>query len=137
MGNRAVITTAPYSDDSVGIYVHWNGGRASVEGFLAAAKALGYRQPGHDPSYALARLTQVISTFFEDGLCVGIGVNRQLDCNNGDNGVYVIDGDWEIVGREFVGEGSEAVEEVDAAKTASIANLIVNRINAANTVKEA
>lgn len=131
MGNRAVITTAPYSDDSPGIYVHWNGGRASVEGFLRAAKALGYRQPGHDPFYAMGRLTQVISTYFEDGLCVGIGVNRQLDC---DNGVYVIDGDWEIVDRKFA---DEADEEANAAKTEAIANLIVNRINAANAVKEA
>jgi len=43
MGNRAVITTAPYSTSNVGIYVHWNGGRASVEGFLKACRELGYR----------------------------------------------------------------------------------------------
>ena len=39
MGNRAVITasTAP---DAPSIYLHWNGGRDSVEGFLKAARDL-------------------------------------------------------------------------------------------------
>ena len=33
MGNRAVITTRKDLKD-IGIYLHWNGGRDSVEGFL-------------------------------------------------------------------------------------------------------
>ena len=35
MGNRAVITTRKDLKD-IGVYLHWNGGRDSVEGFLAA-----------------------------------------------------------------------------------------------------
>jgi hypothetical protein len=38
MGNRAVITLKPHEGKSygnqVGIYVHWNGGRDSIEAFL-------------------------------------------------------------------------------------------------------
>lgn len=103
MGNRAVITTAPYRINNTGIYVHWNGGRSSVEAFLKACKQLGYRSPESDPAFAMARLTQVIGTYFGGTLSIGIGTLRHLDCDNGDNGVYVIGGDWEIVGRKHHG----------------------------------
>lgn len=128
MGNRAVITTAPYSDSNVGIYVHWNGGRASVEGFLAAAKELGYRTPTSDRSYALAGLAGLIWSFLgTDGLSVGIDRCSQLDTDNGDNGTYLIDGDWEIVGRRNNGYD----EEIDAAKTQAIKQQILHKVKAA------
>ena len=41
MGNRAVIgfeQDKKRDKKSVGIYLHWNGGRDSVEGFLKVAK---------------------------------------------------------------------------------------------------
>jgi len=38
MGNRAVVCFDEYNDDAIGIYLHWNGGRDSVEAFLMAAK---------------------------------------------------------------------------------------------------
>lgn len=100
MGNRAVITTAPFSFDNVGIYVHWNGGQESIEGFLAACREMGYCDPTRDPSYGLARLTQAIGLFFDagDSSSVGIGTCGQLDCDNGDNGVWLIGKDWAIVG---------------------------------------
>ena len=130
MGNRAVITTAPFAETNTGIYVHWNGGRASVEGFLQAAKRLGFRSPAEDDSYALARLTQVIATFFgPDGLSVGIGPCSKLDCDNGDNGVYLIGGDWEIVGREHKPEYLEE-EEIDPAKSKEIAARLVEALKA-------
>lgn len=127
MGNRAVITTAPYSESNVGIYVHWNGGRASIEGFLKAARELQYRDPSYDPSYALARLTQAIGIFFGGESSVGIGVVSQLDADNGDNGTYVIGEGWEIVDRVFA---DEAYDEVDPAETDAIAATIVERISA-------
>lgn len=104
MGNRAVITT---ENKDIGIYVHWNGGLASVLAFLDTAKVRGYRSPSHDPSYGMARLCGLLHEFFgpEDGLSLGIGPLDRLDCDNFDNGVYVIGGDWEIVGR--YGEGHE------------------------------
>jgi len=104
MGNRAVITLAPFGLDNMGIYVHWNGGPESIAGFLQAAKALGMRPPKSDASYAMARLTQVIANYFGGSTSIGIGRVRDLDYDNGDNGTYLIGGDWEIVGREFFGE---------------------------------
>lgn len=104
MGNRAVITT---EDKHLGIYLHWNGGRDSVEGFLGYCKLKGYRSPETD-NYGWAGLAQVCANFFGDGLSVGIDVVSHLDCKNGDNGVYIIK-NWEIVGREFF-DGEEQME---------------------------
>ena len=100
MGNRAVITTKEnYENDGVGIYLHWNGGRDSVRAFLAFCEARGYRAPSED-SYGWAYLATTIGNFFRDGLSLGVDRVSNLDCNNYDNGVYLIDG-WEIVGREY------------------------------------
>ena len=100
MGNRAVITTQDnLKNDGVGVYLHWNGGRDSVEGFLAYCEAQEFRPPDSD-NYGWARLCQVIGNFFGGGLSLGIGRCSELDCDNYDNGVYLIKG-WEIVGREF------------------------------------
>jgi hypothetical protein len=107
MGNRAVITTAPYDENNVGIYIHWNGGRDSVEAFMKAAEKLGYRAPDNDGGYSLARLTGMLCTFFglADDTCIGIGLNKELDTDNGDNGVYLIGPGWKITGRlEYSGE---------------------------------
>lgn len=135
MGNRAVITTAPYGPNNTGIYLRWNGGRASIEGFLRACKRLGFRSPAVDQKYALARLTQVIATFFgNEGLPVGIGPVSHLDVDNGDNGTYLIGGDWEIVGRKFVHTFFH--EEIDEAKTGQIAYKIVQQLKATETVAE-
>lgn len=99
MGNRATITTAPFDRQNAAIYVHWNGGRESVEAFCAAAKELGYRSPDCDDSYAIARLTGLICTFFglEDDTSIGLGTVDQLIGAGDDNGCWVIGGDWEIV----------------------------------------
>lgn len=97
MGNRAVITT---EDKKIGVYLHWNGGRDSVEAFLTYCKIKDFRSPETD-SYGWARLCQVIANFFGgDGLCIGIDEFDELDCNNHDNGVYIIK-NWEIIGREY------------------------------------
>lgn len=108
MGNRAVITTREnFNNNGIGIYLHWNGGRDSVEAFLKYCDLKGYRTPTTD-CYGWARLTQVIANFFGGGDSVGIDVIKHLDCDNWDNGVYIID-KWEIVGREFF-QGSEQNE---------------------------
>ena len=96
MGNRAVITTKA---KNIGIYLHWNGGRDSVEAFLKYCELKGYRCPSKD-NYGWARLCQVICNFFGGSLSVGIGPYANMDLDNGDNGVYIIE-DWQIVGREF------------------------------------
>lgn len=112
MGNRAVITTSKSSNvarsSDVGLYLHWNGGRDSVEAFLTYCRIQGFRSPEFD-NYGWARLAQVIANYFGgDGLSVGIDKCSRLDCDNGDNGVYVIKG-WEIVGRQYF-EGPEQNE---------------------------
>lgn len=109
MGNRAVITTkSNWENDGVGVYLHWNGGRDSVEAFLKYCELKGYRPPDKD-NYGWARLCQVIANFFGgDGLSIGIDILRKLDCDNGDNGVYIVE-DWKIVDRKYH-SGSEQCE---------------------------
>jgi len=101
MGNRAVIAfvddNGVQDENSVGIYLHWNGGRDSVEGFLQAAKDYGLRSG----SYGVARLTQIIGNCFPGTLSVGVDMMNKLDCDNYDNGVYWVDKQFNIVGREY------------------------------------
>jgi len=98
MGNRAVITTKKDLSD-IGIYLHWNGGRDSVEAFLKYCELLGHRSPDTD-NYGWARLAQVIANYFGGTTSIGIDIAKKLDCDNGDNGVYIIQ-DWQIVDRLF------------------------------------
>ena len=108
MGNRAVITTKEnFENNGVGVYLHWNGGRDSVQAFLKYCKLKGYRAPDTD-CYGWARLCQVVGNFFGGSLSVGIDIVDRLDCDNWDNGVYIIEG-WEIVDRKFH-RGSEQNE---------------------------
>jgi hypothetical protein len=106
MGNRAVITT---EGSKVGIYLHWNGGEESVTAFLRAAKDLGVRSPSADQSYFYARMCQIIGNFFGGSLSVGIDSLDTLDCNNGDNGLYVIGPKFDIVERRYVRSPMRAV----------------------------
>lgn len=113
MGNRAVITT---ENKDLGVYLHWNGGRDSVEAFLTYCKLKGYRCPEND-CYGWARLCQVIGNFFGGELSVGIDKYDKLDLDNWDNGVYIIK-DWKIVGREFArNEEQKYYNLVDMVKT--------------------
>ena len=123
MGNRAVVTFAnrnqveKYVKDAsrlmhlegyvkdhpyaIGVYLHWNGGYDSIKPFCMACKELEYRGPVRD-NYGIACFIQLVRNFFGmDGLSVGVDVLSRLDCNNGDNGVFVVDDEWEIVGREY------------------------------------
>lgn len=105
MGNRAVITTLQnYNNNGIGVYLHWNGGRDSIEGFLEYMKLKQHRTPETD-CYGWARLCQVIGNFFGGTTSIGIDTVNRLDTNNGDNGVYIIRG-WDIVGRKNF-DGSE------------------------------
>lgn len=133
MGNRAVVTFAnknqlkKYLNDAsrpmhlegyvadhpnaAGVYLHWNGGYDSIKPFCMACKELGYRGPVSD-SYGIACFIQLVRNFFGmDGLSVAVRTLSRLDCDNGDNGVFVVDDEWEIVGREY--ERSEQTNEDD------------------------
>ena len=109
MGNRAVITTS-YTPTSIGVYLHWNGGRDSVEAFLLYCQLKGYRPPEMD-NYGWARLCQVVGNFFGGELSIGIDVCGHLDCDNKDNGVYIIK-DWKIIGRRFAPEEEQQVYDL-------------------------
>ena len=105
MGNRAVITTKEnFENNGIGVYLHWNGGYDSVSAFLKYCEVKGYRSPDYD-NYGWARLCQVIGNFFGGSTSVGIDTVDKLDCNNWDNGVYIIKG-WEIVDRKYF-DGNE------------------------------
>ena len=117
MGNRAVITTinalnkdGSLKGDELGIYLHWYGSREDIIRFLNEAKEAGIRKP-EDDNYGWARLCQIIGNNIdgdrkvqETGL--GIDILSLLDCDNGDNGVYIIK-DWEIVARMYEPEEGE------------------------------
>ena len=94
MGNRAVIKV---EGSKTGIYLHWNGGRESVNAFLRAAKDLGVRSPVGDTSYFYARLTQIIGNFFGGAISLGVDSVDKLDTDNGDNGTFVVGPDFKIV----------------------------------------
>lgn len=102
MGNRAVIAT---EKKDLGIYLHWQGGRDSVEGFLEFCKRKNYPSPEYSQE-GWARLIQVISNFM--GSSVYVGLYNELDTDNFDNGVYIIK-NWKIVDRLFH-EGAEQQE---------------------------
>lgn len=109
MGNRAVITIKSkvlgdmFTGD-IGIYLHWNGGRDSVEAFLKYCQLKEYISPEKD-NYGWTRLCQVIGNFLGGTNSIGIDKVSNLDCKNGDNGVYLIE-NWQIVGRKYF-EGVE------------------------------
>ena len=104
MGNRAVIsfqdpsvTTLKLSE--VGIYLHWNGGLESIEGFCKAATDLNISEP--------ARFIQMLGNWFGGNQSLYVDVISRLDYDNGDNGAYVISktsGEWQVVKRFFADE---------------------------------
>lgn len=118
MGNRAVITASTTKTTGVGIYVHYNGGLESVLAFLHVAKERGYRDPTYDTTYGMARLCGLICEFFDlkSSISVGIGQLKELDCDNRDNGVYVIGAGWTIKSRW--GEGSNPSKTLESLTTA-------------------
>jgi hypothetical protein len=125
MGNRAVITFTNHATSPC-IYLHWNGGRASVEGFLKAAQQLELLPSkfNHESEF-LDKFAEMIAERFFD--CkVGMAVYREkygtADTDNWDNGVYVIDQKLAIIGRLYFRNS----EEIDQNKTDEICKSIVN-----------
>lgn len=107
MGNRAVISFGREAN-APSIYLHWNGGVSSVQGFLDAAKALGVR--ANDPVYGCARVAQIIGNFFGGTLSLGVGPANSLDKDNMDNGQYIVEG-LEIVDRKFAPSYAEPLNQ--------------------------
>jgi len=113
MGNRAMISYREDGQDkqlAPSIYLHWNGGRDSVEAFLEASQTLGIR--GNDGSYCIGRMAQVIGNWMGGTLSMGVGCYGNYAVEFLDHGVYWIK-DWEIVERELPSfyEDGEFIEQ--------------------------
>lgn len=111
MGNRCLIV--PKGNETIGVYLHWNGGIDSVTAFLKYCEYKGYR--GFDADYGIARFCQVVGNWFGGGLSLGVmPINGSLEeCAKGlDNGIYIVEG-WEIVdhiGNQYSPEGYDLTE---------------------------
>lgn len=128
MGNRAVISFST-NPTAPSIYLHWNGGRASIQGFLAGCIESGYAATG-DQAQDMDQIERRLRPFFaRNGECLSIyrqPVGR-ADTDNGDNGWYILDqSTLAITGRLHKREA----EEINADKTADIREYIA-RINSA------
>ncbi len=133
MGNRAVLSFST-ANNAPSIYLHWNGGRASVEGFIAAAKGLGLNNAGttrEQQSKFLDNFADMIAKHFfrcNVGMTVYRETYGQSDYDNGDNGVYVLSPELRITRRLYRG----TYEENDVKKTNEIAEHIIQRAPAFN-----
>jgi len=124
MGNRAVLTFST-AGHAPAIYLHWNGGRASVQGFIDAARALGLR---HAPTAAaqteaLDQLAELLARhYFRCN--VGMTVYREqygtTDRDNADHGTYLLGRDLSIIERLY----KAGPDEINPAKSAAIAERI-------------
>lgn len=102
MGNRALIVG---KGSTIGIYLHWNGGMDSVAPFLEYASYHNPQGLGEDAyDDGLATLITIVNNFMRYGSVDVVTIdtaelndpNYSSDC---DNGVYVVDGKWNIVDR--------------------------------------
>jgi hypothetical protein len=123
MGNRAILQ---FKDNKYlpSIYLHWSGGRASVEAFLDVAKRLNFRSD----SYGIARLSQIIGNYF--GGSLSLGVENEV-FNVGDNGIYVIK-DFNIINRLKC----DISEEIDKDKTKHISDFIIDMMERLGVIRE-
>jgi len=146
MGNRAVITMTE-RDDSPAIYLQWNGGKDSIEGFLLAAKKFAEVRPvameGRlacgpylNEKKFMDEFAEMIGKHFFRKKVNTLHVYREeygrADTDNWDNGTYIINGLMEIVDRRYVPEGY--TEEEDQEKTIGIALQIGESIDRQNKI---
>jgi hypothetical protein len=99
MGNRAVIAFDKFDQDNgQGVYLHWNGGRDSIESFLYFVRSDTplIQEQGVD------KLLLALNVFGVSAHEIKVEPLLHLDCDNYDNGVYVVDTNtWEITDRVF------------------------------------
>lgn len=103
MGNRCVILN---KDKTKGIYQHWNGGRDSIEPLLQIAKEeYELDKDGFDFEPFNAVLEVSKKAFDGEFLTSDSYENIKV----GDNGVYIVDDNFKIIGREdFSGEEQDS-----------------------------
>jgi len=117
MGNRAVITFSAASSAPC-IYLHWDGGRCSVQAMLDAARHLNMDAPlqGMGDPMRFDAQAKVLDAIADMVKRWGGSAYRETygsaDTDNQDNGVYYIDEELQIVKRLF----KRHDEEIDEAK---------------------
>jgi len=129
MGNRALITLST-KRAAPAIYLHWNGGRASVLGFLKAARQLEITADNDEE--LMQQLGRMIAGRF---FGVELDALHVYSCAYGegmssDNGVYLINRELEIVDRLQ----APPFDEVSAEKTRLICEAVLQ--NRGATLKQ-
>ena len=129
MGNRALITLSTQRA-APAIYLHWNGGRASVLGFLKAARQLEITADSDEE--LMQQLGRMIAGRF---FGVELDALHVYSCAYGegmssDNGVYLINRELEIVDRLQ----APPFDEVSAEKTRLICEAVLQ--NRGATLKQ-
>lgn len=94
MGNRCVILS---QDRTKGIYQHWNGGRDSIEPLLQIAKEE-YEQNKDEFLYETFNAVLEVSKRVFNGEVLDLSKFKSFSV--GDNGTYIVDNKFKIVGRE-------------------------------------
>ena len=98
MGDRAVVT---FKGSKAGVYLHWHGSKETVEAFLTETKAVMKGREG-DVQYATARFIAVCASHISGNLSLGVGALSELDCDNGNNGLYICSADdFTILERKY------------------------------------
>ena len=95
MGNRAVINMV---DSDVAIYLHWNGGRDTVEPVLQVAKEYGLT----GDNAGMNDLYKMFHNMLASDMAETAYVGRVEEYNGsaiGDNGTYIIDKSFNIIDR--------------------------------------
>ena len=96
MGNRAVIQI---ENDPLEIYLHWNGGRDSIDPMLVYAREQGIGSG----DYGVARLCQIIGNTLGGTLSLGVAPKGSY-LGDEDNGTYVLDSQLKIVERKGISD---------------------------------
>ena len=103
MGNRCVILS---QDRTKAIYQHWNGGRDSIEPLLQIAKEEYELDKDSFDFEPFNAVLEVSKKAFDGEL---LTLDSYENINVGDNGVYIVDNKFKIVGREdFSGEEQDS-----------------------------
>ena len=95
MGNRAVINMV---DSDVAIYLHWNGGRGTVEPVLEVAKEYGLTGDNAGMNDLYKMFHNMLSSDMTETAYVGT-IPEYNGTASGDNGVYIIDKNFNIIDR--------------------------------------
>lgn len=113
MGNRAVITTEnpETNPNAIGVYVHWCGDWSQIETILTYCKLGGTHSPEED-NEGWGHLVGILHAYTGLGRGVCVDTVENLDCDNKDNGTYIIK-DWEIVDTMYRSYGADEDEGVD------------------------